>query len=461
MQRLPPPVFLKKSADKFATTARKYLEARKADLSYLHTAKTEYLAPKEEGQVLLNEADVARASGKQLINPVNIVLQEIYRLDTKVFCNSEVVGISDSAMPRSEKSASASPDCRFDIRWVFGTSDTANKSKKTSKKGDDKSTKNNAMGNIFAVLEFKNTDVLFWDDFEPASCTEETVDDKLAELAEIEDEEDEENFTLLQKNAEVVSRQAVKYSSLCADITLFDWDSMFIYDFSSENNSRRMPMGTFFKEEPNSGITFREMLLGLLLQALAKHGKLPAPSLVRQGLSSGATDGDADGDGAIDSDIVIIKDYMNDLGPLAHGMNRPALAHVSNYVLQGGDNKHDLKEQVVHTILWQEYQDFRVHALIRHLITNHLIGYNINPEDGASPLDDHVAGAVSLLINRFNNVPHTSGLQDPRSEDYIDVFYENAFQRLVNVLACNQILQPNKFSIDAIQETIVEFLQEY
>lgn len=464
IEKLPPPIFLNEHADKLATTAREYLQARQNDPDYLSTAKAEYLAPKENGQVLLNEADVARASGQQLINPVNIVLQDIHRSGIQVLCNSEVVGISDSAIPRSGNSKGktpprASPDCRFDIRWAFTTSDTTNKGKKTSKKGDGKSSKNDARGPTFAILEFKNTDVLFWGDFEPASCTAETMNEKLAELAEVEDEEDEPNRTFLLQNAEVVSRQAVKYSSLCPDIALFDWNSMFIYDFSGEKKSLEIPMGTFFKEQQDGGITFREMLLGFLLRALAKHGELPAPSHAGKALSSSAADEDVDGDGAIDSDIVIIKDYLNDLGPLAYGRNRPTLVDVSNYVLQGGDNKQDLRERIVRTILWQEYQDLRVHSLISHLIASDLID-DINPEDAANPLDDRVAGTVSQITNRFSNVPQMSELQVPGSEDYMDVFYKNAFQRLVNVLACNQLSQPTKFSIDAIEKTIVEFLQQ-
>lgn len=118
---------------------------------------------------------------------------------------------------------------------------------------------------------------------------------------------------------------------------------MFIYDFSGEQNSRGMTMGTFLTEEPNNGITFREMLLSFLLRALYRHGKLPSPRH--------AGKGDLDGNGAIDSDIIIIKDYLVNLGPLEDSMNKLALANVSNYVVQGGEKKDDLSKQVVHTIL--------------------------------------------------------------------------------------------------------------
>lgn len=68
---------------------REYLKARKNDPNYLHTAKMDYLAPKEESQVPVNEADVVRASGQQLINSVNIVLHDIHHLDIKVLCSMD------------------------------------------------------------------------------------------------------------------------------------------------------------------------------------------------------------------------------------------------------------------------------------------------------------------------------------------------------------------------------------
>lgn len=52
--------------------------------------------------MLVNEADVVRAAGQQLINPVNIVLQDIHRLGIKVLCNSEVARRLETATVRKE-----------------------------------------------------------------------------------------------------------------------------------------------------------------------------------------------------------------------------------------------------------------------------------------------------------------------------------------------------------------------
>ena len=286
-KQLAPPAFFNEPAENFAAAARKYLEARKNDPNYLRTAKTEYLAPKEESQVLVNEADVVRASGQQLINPVNIVLQDIHRLDIKVLCNSEVARRSETAAVRSDESKddgkkNTQPDCRFGLRWAFGTDNTSIKKRKTaSDKEGDKSNRDDGAGDIFAILEFKNTDVLFWDDFKHASCTRENVDEIMAKVEGIQAQKDNHDVTLLRDNAEVVSRQASKYANLCPDIALFDWNSMFIFDFSGEDDDDELPLGTFFQEEPNGGITFREMLLCFLIRALARHGQLPEPNHAR------------------------------------------------------------------------------------------------------------------------------------------------------------------------------------
>lgn len=93
-----------------------------------------------------------------------------------------------------------------------------------------------------------------------------------------------------------------------------------------------------------------------------------------------------------------------------------------------------------------------VHTLIRHFKANHLIGYNINPNDAASTHYDQVAGTVSKITNCFQAVPEISGLLAPESVDCISIFYNDAFQRLVNVLTCNQVLEPTRFSLDAIQK---------
>lgn len=235
--------------------------------------------------MLVNEADVVRAAGQQLINPVNIVLQDIHRLDIKVLCNSEVARKSETATVRSDQSkdkTNTQPDCRFDLRWAFGTNNTSIKKRKTtSDKEGDKSNRDDGAGDIFAILEFKNTHVLFWDDFKHASCTKENVDEIMAKVEGIQARKDDHDVTLLRDNAEVVSKQASKYSKLCPDIALFDWNSMFIFDFSDEHSDYELPVGTFFQEEPNGEITFRELLLGFLIRALARHGQLPEPSHAR------------------------------------------------------------------------------------------------------------------------------------------------------------------------------------
>lgn len=74
-----------------------------------------------------------------------------------------------------------------DLLWAFGTNNTSIKKRKTaSDKKGDKSNREDGKEDIFAILEFKNTSVLFWDDFKHASYTKDKMDNMLAKHKEIE-----------------------------------------------------------------------------------------------------------------------------------------------------------------------------------------------------------------------------------------------------------------------------------
>ena len=106
----------------------------------------------------------------------------------------------------------------------------------------------------FAILQSKNTNVLHWKDFEPACFTDASSIRKSVR-----------GPTLLKSNAEVVSKQAAKYSDACIDIALFDWSTMFIYGFNQAKTRREIPKDIFSMEGEKGGNTFREMLLGFLI----------------------------------------------------------------------------------------------------------------------------------------------------------------------------------------------------
>ena len=74
----------------------------------------------------------------------------------------------------------------------------------------------------------------------------------------------------LERNTEVISKQAAKSSDECRDIALFDRSTMFVYDFNSAKTRKGIPKGIFFQGGRDGNI-FREMLLGFLIRAVAKY----------------------------------------------------------------------------------------------------------------------------------------------------------------------------------------------
>lgn len=87
----------------------------------------------------------------------------------------------------------------------------------------------------FAILQFKNTNVLHWKDFKPACFT-----DASSAMKSVR------GHTLLKSNVEVVSKQAAKYSYECSDIAPFDWNTVCLW-FQPGKDQERNSKGHLFQ----------------------------------------------------------------------------------------------------------------------------------------------------------------------------------------------------------------------
>ncbi|OXV06471.1 hypothetical protein Egran_05757 [Elaphomyces granulatus] len=120
-----------------------------------------------------------------------------------------------------------------------------------------------------AVVEFKNTKIIHWEDFEPAEVSQANAAEKMGEaMGNIDG-------TLLAGNAVSLSKQARKYSGSCKDIAVFDWNAMFIFDFYGIREDHLVPKpvkGIYFDESDavSEGATFRLILFGFLVRALQR-----------------------------------------------------------------------------------------------------------------------------------------------------------------------------------------------
>lgn len=192
----------------------------------------------ETGHFLSTEGDVLRASNLYLLHPVNIAVNSLIT-NGHLYCTSE---------------QSSHGGVRTDIRWVYRSSQSGQKT------------------NI-AVLEFKNTQVLRWADFLPATTDQQHAQDKL------DDAQEKRHYTHLMDNACLLSKQAKKYCLKLSspDVAIFDWNAMFVFDFTGMDEDAHDPIlakGIWFEEPAtsvNSGVTFRTFLLGFLVRALRRH----------------------------------------------------------------------------------------------------------------------------------------------------------------------------------------------
>ncbi|PGH12372.1 hypothetical protein AJ79_04320 [Helicocarpus griseus UAMH5409] len=200
----------------------------------IHPMK-ERIAQNEGTHFLETEADVLDASRLYLLHPVNIAIGQLLRGGIKLVCKRE---------------HTASNTARTDILWVH-------------QHGEDTTD--------VAVLEFKNTYILHENEFRAAMGSDDQAEGMVYKAMGTGSEK-----TLLNGNAIVVSKQARKYHQALgvADVALFDWNNMFVFDFSGMSETVAHPKlarGIWFSEagqNHRNHETFRAFLLGFLIRAL-------------------------------------------------------------------------------------------------------------------------------------------------------------------------------------------------
>ncbi|MCJ1260006.1 hypothetical protein MMC24_007846 [Lignoscripta atroalba] len=188
----------------------------------------------ERTHLLHTEADVLRASFLYLLHPVDVAVSRLLGTGS-LDCRGEV---------------SSMGGCRNDIKWVY---------------------RNGNQTTNIAVLEFKNTKVMHWQDFGFAMANSNNA-------KTMRDSAQGNNLhTHFRNNAVWLSKQARKYSASVPDVALFDWSTMFIFDFNGMDEDILNPIlanGIWFTESTsnhNQGESFRTLLLGFLVRALVRH----------------------------------------------------------------------------------------------------------------------------------------------------------------------------------------------
>ncbi|KAJ5584625.1 uncharacterized protein N7459_004425 [Penicillium hispanicum] len=194
------------------------------------------LMPQSEGtHVLSNEADVLRLSTLQLLHPVNVALRHICPPGSRLICQNEMQGSTNS---------------RFDINWSLLTA--------------------NGQRDTIAILEVKTTHVIHKGDFDAGKATPENFHVQTARAMQTNEE------TLLQGNAIWLSKQAQKYAEHCPAVAIFDGKAMFLFDFHLYMRSTRRDeavRGIYFDESRTNPqqMNFRRLLFAFVARALSRY----------------------------------------------------------------------------------------------------------------------------------------------------------------------------------------------
>ncbi|KAJ5607869.1 hypothetical protein N7537_004488 [Penicillium hordei] len=162
---------------------------------------------------------------------------------------------------------------------------------------------------------------------------------------------------------------------------------------------------------------------------------------------------------ATDMRDVVIENYMKDLGRLKSAINYSTLATACQLVLEGC-GPPDLKDQTIATISWQAAQMQRVDQLLENLISQRLIIEVVDIELATQALSDHADDIVLPLAKSlmYDDNRHLICLVNPPDKGHVGVFFEDAQDWLIDVLAYNWLIYPDVFNLDRVVNEVFAFL---
>lgn len=131
---------------------------------------------------------------------------------------------------------------------------------------------------VIALLELKAKGALCFEHFENAMAIDDTAEE--CKLNDAYSDRAPNHGSLFKKNAFWLMKQATKYANILGvhDVAIFDWNSMFILDYS--NWDSKLPKGIWMDENPRENLQresldkFRAALYGFLRRALDRYKQL-------------------------------------------------------------------------------------------------------------------------------------------------------------------------------------------
>lgn len=160
-----------------------------------------------------------------------------------------------------------------------------------------------------------------------------------------------------------------------------------------------------------------------------------------------------------ETDLTLIKHYLDQLGAEAQSHGKSGFANVCLSVLQRGATD-EFRHRVVKTIIWIENQNLKAYALIRHLVNKNFLGREFEP-DAAETHVRQFQEEVQEVVAMLAEVPEIFHEMQASSWDdgCLSLIHQDAFQHLVHVFTCNKLLMPKSFDAKAIISESLVFLQ--
>ena len=160
-----------------------------------------------------------------------------------------------------------------------------------------------------------------------------------------------------------------------------------------------------------------------------------------------------------DAGAVLIRNYIDELGPNAYAGEKSDLVEACFDALKGAEGQN-LKEQVVHTIMWQRRQ---LSLVSEHLLDLKIRGYLSTlldleevAKESARELDDTSLKVYTDTHDRLWSIPCVRGLLYS-SGNLVPICFQDGYNFLLQNIFFNQMLDPLDFQIDQVLSATQHF----
>jgi hypothetical protein len=157
-----------------------------------------------------------------------------------------------------------------------------------------------------------------------------------------------------------------------------------------------------------------------------------------------------------DMKAMVIANYVKDLGPLQSSLSHSTLVTACDVALQGR-GPPDLKDQVIATIAWQEAQIQRVGGLLRHIATQGLITDIVDKETADRALVDRRGDLVQTVAEKLLGDCKLDFMARPPETGHVWVQFNDAHERLINIVAYNWMIHPDDFDLDRVVKGVLDY----